>query len=98
MVLSISLPLLKVVMAFKCSICGSKTLELLTWCGPWGFACGWEGNFPFSCCNAPHNHGQLTKLGLNVNNALGKLSIGGLLALHESLNRVLKVLLVGRLV
>ena len=43
---------------------------------------------PHSCC-------QLTKLGFNVHKILSKLSVGGLLALYESLKRVLKVLFVG---
>ena len=46
---SISLPLLKVIMAWTSSIFGVGLLRKLSSCTPFGLGSVWEGNLPFSC-------------------------------------------------
>ena len=46
---SISLPLLKVIMAWTSSIFGAGSLRKLSSCTPLGLGSVWDGNLPFSC-------------------------------------------------
>ena len=46
---SISLPLLKVIMAWTSSIFGADLLRKFSSCTPLGLGSVWDGNLPFSC-------------------------------------------------
>ena len=45
----ISLPIIKVIMAWTSSIFGAGSLRKLSSCTPFGLGSVWEGNLPFSC-------------------------------------------------